>query len=229
MLGGALTQAFSWRATFYFLAALTAIFTLAFLFFEDTFRRERSAVYVGTLKRRRQEREKKGRKLEELHERQQNGSRATVDQKVAPAVQDEKKPSPESLENATPVLESLASSTEDGVFVHEARADDSGTGIAGSLPVKEIRLSLRDVNPIRPMITALRRPTNIPMIIANGAYVLLLNRIPLLIDVFSGIIFGFGYSIAYTSARTLGNQYGYGALQIGLVLLAFGIGALYAH
>lgn len=157
----------------------------------------------------------------------------TVDQKVAPAVQDEKKPSPESLENATPVLESSASSTEDGVFVHEARADDSGTGIAGSLPVeaelKEIRLSLRDVNPIRPMITALRRPTNIPMIIANGAYVLLLNRIPLLIDVFSGIIFGFGYSIAYTSARTLGNQYGYGALQIGLVLLAFGIGALYAH
>ena len=39
-----------------------------------------------------------------------------------------------------------------------------------------------------------------------------------------GLIFAFSYSIAYTCAITLDKKYHYDALQIGLVLLAFGVG-----
>ena len=41
---------------------------------------------------------------------------------------------------------------------------------------------------------------------------------------YSGLIFAFSYSIAYTCAIALGKKYHYNAMQIGLVLLAFGVG-----
>jgi len=41
-----------------------------------------------------------------------------------------------------------------------------------------------------------------------------------------GLIFGLGYCISYTCARTLQERYGYNALKTGLVLLAYGIGKL---
>ena len=46
-----------------------------------------------------------------------------------------------------------------------------------------------------------------------------------------GLIFAFGYCLAYTCSRTLSLKYGYDALQIGVVLLAFGIGksSLFLH
>ena len=40
----------------------------------------------------------------------------------------------------------------------------------------------------------------------------------------TGLLFAFTYSITYTCARTLSDHYGYKALSIGLVLLAYGIG-----
>lgn len=141
---------------------------LAFVFFDDTFRRERSAVYVGTLRRRRQEREKKERKLRELQEQQKNSSRVTVigdDKKPAGDLQTEEKLRPKH----EPI--SSASSTKDTVFVHADSSEDTPTA---SPPVeaelKGIRLSLRDVNPIRPMINAFRRPNNVAILTASGAF-----------------------------------------------------------
>ncbi|KAG6809841.1 hypothetical protein H0H92_014533 [Tricholoma furcatifolium] len=69
-------------------------------------------------------------------------------------------------------------------------------------------LSLRDVNPVKPLILVLRRMNNIPIFIS------------------SGLTFGFGFIIAYTTARTLGTTYSYDALTIGFVLIAFGVGSL---
>ena len=54
ILGGVLTQAFSWRATFWFLAADIGINLAVFVFFfRDTFRKERSLTYQRVLASRR--------------------------------------------------------------------------------------------------------------------------------------------------------------------------------
>lgn len=50
IVGGILAQAFSWRAVFYFLAIFAGCSLLAFAFFRDTFRRERSLSYQASLK-----------------------------------------------------------------------------------------------------------------------------------------------------------------------------------
>lgn len=60
LLGGALTQGFSWRAIFWFLTCHSGcVFILFLLVFKDTFRRERSSTYQTVLKKRRQERDQK--------------------------------------------------------------------------------------------------------------------------------------------------------------------------
>ncbi|KAF5376823.1 hypothetical protein D9757_008896 [Collybiopsis confluens] len=50
ILGGGLTTAFTWRGPFYFLAIAGGIVFISFLFFKDTFRRERSLAYQNVLK-----------------------------------------------------------------------------------------------------------------------------------------------------------------------------------
>ena len=53
ILGGGLTQGFSWRAIFWFLVIWGGVMFSAFLFlFKDTFRKERSTTYQTVLKRR---------------------------------------------------------------------------------------------------------------------------------------------------------------------------------
>jgi MFS family permease len=58
LIGGALTQAFGWRAVFWFLVIFAAVNFFSFLLFlKDTFRRQRSLAYQAALKRRTQKRE----------------------------------------------------------------------------------------------------------------------------------------------------------------------------
>ncbi|KAI0298143.1 major facilitator superfamily domain-containing protein [Multifurca ochricompacta] len=53
LIGGLLTQAFNWRATFWFLAAILGVDLILFtFFFHDTFRCERSLTYQGVMARR---------------------------------------------------------------------------------------------------------------------------------------------------------------------------------
>jgi MFS family permease len=59
IIGGAATKLFSWRATFYFLAIFGGLSLLTFVFFKDTFRRERSLTYQNALKRLANEEKKK--------------------------------------------------------------------------------------------------------------------------------------------------------------------------
>ena len=50
IIGGVLTQIFSWRATFYFLAIFGGVSLFAFIVFRDTFRRDRSLSYQAALR-----------------------------------------------------------------------------------------------------------------------------------------------------------------------------------
>lgn len=74
--------------------------------------------------------------------------------------------------------------------------------------IREIKLSIVDVNPFPPYLSIISRKNNFAIFIA------------------SGLIFAFSFSIAYTCARTLSMYYNYDALKTGLVLLAFGIGSV---
>ncbi|KAH7885145.1 vacuolar DHA amino acid exporter [Phlebopus sp. FC_14] len=80
--------------------------------------------------------------------------------------------------------------------------------IAQAPAINEVKLSLADVNPLPPYLVILKRKNNVAILIP------------------SGILFAFSFSIAYTCARTLANEYNYDALKTGLVLLSFGIGSM---
>ncbi|KAK2465780.1 hypothetical protein APHAL10511_002324 [Amanita phalloides] len=76
------------------------------------------------------------------------------------------------------------------------------------LDLMQVNVSLRDLNPFKPMWLNLRRLNNLTIVIA------------------SGLSFAFSIMVSYTAARTLGFKYGYSPLKIGLVTLVFGIGCL---
>ncbi|KAJ7468471.1 major facilitator superfamily domain-containing protein [Mycena latifolia] len=179
IMGGVLTTGFSWRAPFWFLAVVSGLScTSIFVFFKDTFRRERSLTYQSVLKRRLKAR---------------NASAATS---CTATVSDPEKEPP-----------------HDGETQHEPPVDVEkawpapAPAVAAALPT--IKLTLRDVNPYRPLRQVLRRTNNLVILFA------------------SGLMFAFTFVVVYSASRTLGAPpYGYNALKIGLVLLAFGLGNL---
>lgn len=93
-----------------------------------------------------------------------------------------------------------------------------------SAEVKEIKLSLTDVNPIPPMLDVLTRLNNVAILTCSGMLLPLHISIIPQINGVIGILFGVTYSISYTCSITLDKKYHYNAMQIGLVLLSFGCG-----
>ncbi|KAG2055451.1 MFS general substrate transporter [Suillus hirtellus] len=69
--------------------------------------------------------------------------------------------------------------------------------------IKDMTLSMADVNPFPPYFSIVSRKNNLLILIASGAF-----------------------SIAYTCARTLSMCYDYDALKTGLVLLVYGVGSV---
>lgn len=136
IIGGILTQAFGWRATFWFLVIFTGLCIIPFVFFRDTFRRERSLTYQAALQ-----------KLRERENRKLEAAAAKETHQSGPA-------RPESPEDGTAEVKSDCSSVETKVDVdleaHVPKLGDVSTP-------KEVKLSLRDVNPIRPMINSTLR------------------------------------------------------------------------
>ncbi|KAI0775515.1 vacuolar DHA amino acid exporter [Trametes elegans] len=196
ILGGVLTQGFSWRATFWFLAIFVGVCFLSFIPFKDTYRRERSLVYQAALKRRLAQQSAKSSETSTL-------SQVTAVSRIVPAA-DEK----------TAVSESVQPGTKDAIDTLvrerdlEKQNQPSRAEVEASEQLQEVKLSLADVNPVKPIIHVLRRMNNLTILFA------------------SGLIFAFSYSITFTCSRTLADKYEYNALQIGLVLLAFGVGSL---
>ncbi|KAG1790586.1 MFS general substrate transporter [Suillus plorans] len=74
--------------------------------------------------------------------------------------------------------------------------------------IKDMRLSMADVNPFPPYFSIVSRKNNLLILIA------------------SALTFAFSPSIAYTCARTLSVYYDYDALKTGLVLLVYGVGSV---
>lgn len=144
IVGGLLTQGFNWRATFWFLAIFTGLCTLSFVFFRDTFRRERSMTYQTVLKR---------------------------------VLENEAKKVAEAQTQAAPP-ESEKAAQDDGASARVGAAADQPDVEAQTVhevsvvapPIKEIRLSLKDVNPLGPMVHVLRRLNNVTILVASGEY-----------------------------------------------------------
>ncbi|RDX46518.1 vacuolar DHA amino acid exporter [Lentinus brumalis] len=202
LLGGVLTESVSWRATFWFLAVFIGICFLPFIPFKDTFRRERSLTYQAALKRRRAYLSAKASETSSI-------SQVTAASRVvSPTPAGEVIPDPTSAQSQSKdevqVVElSYDQDLEKQQVQHSARVAEPEAA-----PMEDIKLSLADVNPAKPIIHVLRRMNNLVILVT------------------SGLIFGFTYCVSYTCSRTLANTYGYNALQIGLVLLAFGVGSL---
>ncbi|CCL99473.1 uncharacterized protein FIBRA_01491 [Fibroporia radiculosa] len=186
ILGGALTQVFNWRAPFWFLVIFTGLCCISFIFFKDTFRKERSLTYQTVLKRIKAHQVKSP----------SHGSHATP---TSGQVQSTESPDFKELKEET-------ASTTTTIVVGDVEAQLSTKEELTS--VTDIKLTLRDANIIGPMVQVLHRLNNVIIIVA------------------SALLFAFEFSLTYTASRTLANEYQYDALNIGLVLLAFGAGAL---
>ncbi|KAJ8596392.1 MFS general substrate transporter [Rhizopogon salebrosus TDB-379] len=182
ILGGALAQKMGWRSVFWFvmICALVVLLALVFLF-KDTFRKERSLTYQNVLKRR-----IRGREV-------QHSSVSSQTDIALPAT--EKSPPP-------PELDNVASPQQAGDLDVEANIP----AVAPAARIKDVDLSLADVNPFPPLLKILIRSNNLTILFATG------------------LIFAFSYSISYTCSRTLSEHYRYDPFRIGLVLLSYGIG-----
>ncbi|KAH7915438.1 MFS general substrate transporter [Hygrophoropsis aurantiaca] len=101
-------------------------------------------------------------------------------------------------------------STEEKITKNASNQDPEAQTptIVPAAAIKEVKLSLADVNPFPPYLKIIGRTNNLAILIP------------------SGLLFAFSFSIAYTCARTLANTYQYDALKTGLVLLAYGIGSV---
>jgi hypothetical protein len=185
-----LTIGFSWRAIFWFLAIVSGTSCLSFLlFFNDTFRQERSLAYQNVLERRLKETSNESM----LEPRDVEAQAHTPEQNIEDASA-EKHPS------------------EGFATMDEIQAT----------PV--VKLSLKDVNPFKPLALVLRRWNNVVILFASGKPRGTKNMQCNIISILLGLLFAFAFVIPYTSARTLGSKYNYNSLKIGLVLLSFGIG-----
>lgn len=182
VLGGVLTQGLGWRSVFWFITicAGVVLFALVFLF-KDTFRKERSLTYQNVLQIRTKEGE-----LQHQHLDKSSHTFSVTDKPAQPA------------------LDSIAFPLQTGDLNVEA----NGPTVAPASCMKDVNVSLADVNPFPPLLKILARLNNLAILFA------------------SGLIFAFSYSISYTCSRTLSEYYGYNALQVGLVLLSYGIGSI---
>ncbi|THU95076.1 MFS general substrate transporter, partial [Dendrothele bispora CBS 962.96] len=73
---------------------------------------------------------------------------------------------------------------------------------------KDIKVSVMDVNPIKPMATVVKRPHNLVILLA------------------SSLLSSFTFLVNYTTSRSLATFYHYSPLNIGLTLVAFGLGTI---
>ncbi|KAJ7889931.1 vacuolar DHA amino acid exporter [Mycena olivaceomarginata] len=168
IMGGVLTTGFSWRAPFWFLAAVSGLSGVSILLFlKDTFRKERSLTYQNVLKSRLK-------------------SHATASVATSRTTSIAEPPSlPADLEKQQ---------------IPALRLSDTHTVAAADVALREMKLTFRDVNPFRPLWLVVRRMNNLAILVASGLM--------------------FGYNFVVVSA------YGYNALEVGLVLLSFGLGNL---
>ncbi|KAI5829788.1 MFS general substrate transporter [Schizophyllum commune Tattone D] len=213
VLGGVLTSGFNWRGPFWFLAIVSGCSLLGFIvFFQDTFRKERSLTYQNILRSRLREAAKARRRRARGHGKGEKGKKRSdvaedgngnVDGDEDEDADAECTAAPTPAIPATPAEVDL----EKGTTTRDVAVIADGSAVvAAALP--DVKVTLRDVNPFPGVISILRRPNNVVMLFS------------------SGLLFSYSFIVPYTSSRTLSKYYGYTPLEIGFVLLSFGVGSL---
>ncbi|KAG1869014.1 vacuolar DHA amino acid exporter [Suillus subalutaceus] len=138
IIGGALSQGFNWRASFYFLLICGVIIFLSFLvLFKDTYRCERSLTYCAALQRRLASREPVRRPSESTIVDSEFSENQSHDKDLEKQVQ------------LPVILEETPSA------IHTIEPDD-------------IKLSIKDINPFPPYFQILSRKNNVLILIPNG-------------------------------------------------------------
>jgi hypothetical protein len=143
-MGGVLTTGFSWRAPFWFLAVVSGLSCASiFLFLKDTFRRERSLTYQSVLK---------------SHLLKARSASAATS---CTATITEKEPTVVSEKEQSVLSDKLPADLEK----QDWRVSPSPEPAA----IPAIKLTMRDVNPFRPLRQVLRRTNNLVILFASGA------------------------------------------------------------
>ncbi|KPV72502.1 uncharacterized protein RHOBADRAFT_66887 [Rhodotorula graminis WP1] len=197
IIGGAVTAAADWRATFYFLLAYGCVCFLLALWLPDTFRKERSLAWRKARDRARQ------------HAREKlEAARAALPR---PGGGDDNEPA---------AVEGRAARSAKVELDVEAGREGREQSSSGFSPLKKVRTALsgrsgdvkvkirfRDVNPLAAAGAVVKQPAN------------------LLVLTYSGFLFASQYTVTLTSSRTFAAApWEYSPIEVGLVLLAFGLG-----
>ncbi|KAF8315658.1 vacuolar DHA amino acid exporter [Clavulina sp. PMI_390] len=155
ILGGLLTSAFSWRATFWILVILAGLALLLYLFvFRDTFRKERSLAYQRAIARARQENARKG--LKQASQALEGGSRKQQKASAGAAETD-------AVELKEVAVSATRRASLDGAErpIGSPKIDDG---------IEEIRLTLADVNVLGSAWKVIKKPSNATTLIGSGLY-----------------------------------------------------------
>ncbi|KAG2128725.1 vacuolar DHA amino acid exporter [Suillus clintonianus] len=138
IIGGSLSQAFNWRASFYFLLICEVlIFTSFLVLFKDTYRRERSLTYCSALQR-----------LITSKVRVQSSDVSVI-------------AGHESSKDMTPVKDAEKQ-------LQQPNVPDNISVTSSTPTMDDVRLSIRDINPFPPYFQILSRKNNALILIANG-------------------------------------------------------------
>lgn len=148
ILGGVLAQGFNWRAIFWFLAIFAGVCALSFIFFRETFRRERSLTYQTVLKRVLEQEAKKSAE-------KQSALGTAVNRDHGQSV-----PTAEARNHGDNLGENGGNRDIEAAIPMSASEEP--------VVVKEVRPTLKDVNPFRPMVHVLCRVNNVLILSASG-------------------------------------------------------------
>ena len=151
ILGGVLAQGFNWRAIFWFLAIFAGVCALSFIFFRETFRRERSLTYQTVLKRVLQE----------------EANRA--EEKRIALGRDMIRDSEQSARRDEEIHHGSISGGDEVNRDIEAPITAPASEVLTA--VREVRLTLKDVNPFLPMVHVLYRVNNVLILSASGKHI----------------------------------------------------------
>lgn len=157
IIGGALTEAFNWRATFWFIVIFTGLCFVGFIFFKDTYRKERSLTYQTVLKQR----------LSERAAKRGNASGVSIashDTVVSAEANTSDKEKAEASVPPTAGTSLVDISAQD----LEGKAAPSREAAVLAKEMSEIKLTFKDVSPIGPVIAVVSRPNNVFMLLTSG-------------------------------------------------------------
>jgi hypothetical protein len=149
LVGGIVTKVFSWRATFYFLAIFGGVSLVTFVFFRDTFRRERSLAYQAALRKAKLETE------------------LTAAIASTPVHESDARHRKEKTAVGA-VSHRISQSAERKFFRYELESQSRRASVDTNGQSSEPKVGLRHMQTFQPMTLVIRRPNNLCVLGASG-------------------------------------------------------------